>query len=104
MIPVAMTRAKYPGKRSAAVLRTTFLSGAELVIEWTRLFFAPLAVEFKPDSRIATLFGKNPVAPDQGRVVAYVLAVAAIQDRAPMILVVFFEPGNLPFHLCSLQR
>ena len=51
VIPVAITRAKYPGNRSAAARKTTFpWLVLELVIGWVGFFVAAFAIEFKTDA------------------------------------------------------
>ncbi len=51
IIPVAITRAKYPGNRSAAARKTTFRwLVLELLIKCVGFFVATLAIEFKTDA------------------------------------------------------
>jgi hypothetical protein len=51
IIPVAITKAKYPGNRSSAVRKTTFRRLVlELLIEWVGFFVAAFAFEFKTEA------------------------------------------------------
>ena len=55
IIPVAITRAKYPGNKSAAARKTAFRwLVLELLIKWigecVGFFVATLAIEFKTDA------------------------------------------------------
>src|SRR5215212_3117039 len=64
MMPVAITNAKYPGKRSAAARKTKLV--LELVINCARLVVAMLAVKFNTKTRRATCLRENPVTRSQG--------------------------------------
>src|SRR5215216_6302049 len=98
MIPVAITKAKYPGNRSAAACKMKFLRFGGLVIEGVRFFVTPFAVKFDPDPRIATVRGENPVTRGHRRIVAHVLPVTTLQNRAPVVFFVFFKAGDLLLH------
>jgi hypothetical protein len=64
-------------------------------------FVATLAIEFKTDARGAALLRQNPGPGGHWRIMSYVLAMFAFQNRTPMILVVFVEAGDLLFHCLS---
>ena len=96
MIPVAITRAKYPGNRSATARERRF-GGLELFIRG-RFFIASLAVELQTNVCGTTFSGHDPRAIGHWWIVADVLSMAAGQDGAPMILVVLIEACDLLFH------
>jgi hypothetical protein len=98
MIPVAITNAKYPGNRSAAACKMKFLRCGGLGIERVRFFVTPFALEFKPDSRIATFGRENPMTCSYRRIVTHVLAVTTLENRAPVVFFVFFKAGDLLLH------
>ena len=98
MIPVAITRAKYPGKRSAAARKRKLVSGFELLINCIRFVVATLAVKLNTKTRSATCLGENPVSRSQRRIVPDVLAVTAGENHTPVVFVVFIKARNLLFH------
>ena len=99
IIPVAITRAKYPGNRSSAVRKKTFRwLIVELFIEGFGFFVASLAIKFKADARGAAFLRQNPSAGSQRRIVSQVLAVPTFQDCAPMIFVISVKTCDLLLH------
>jgi hypothetical protein len=71
-----------------------------LTTDYCLLFFfiTPLAVEFEAEAGGAALFGEHPLAPDERRVVADVLRVAAVEDGPPVALVVEVVSDDAPPH------
>jgi len=97
MIPVAITRAKYPGKRFAAVRESAFCL-VSIISDFSRFFVAPLAIQFETETSGAALVSQNPIASGHGRIVPQVLSMPARENGAPMLLVVFIEIYDLLFH------
>jgi hypothetical protein len=61
-------------------------------------FFAALAIKFKTETRRATFLRKYPGPGGEWRIVSDMLAMPAIQDCTPVILIVFFKARDLLFH------
>src|SRR5689334_10318456 len=91
MIPVAITSAKYPGKRSAAARRMKL----DLFIGF---FLATLTLELDTETRGASLAGEYPLARSHRRIVPDVLPVPAFENRAPVIFVVLIKADDLLLH------
>ena len=102
MIPVAITRAKYPGNRFAAVRESELCLIASTISDFrSRFFVAALAVQFESEARGAALLRQNPRAIGHGRIVSQVLSMPARQHGAPMLLVVLIEIYDLLLHRSS---
>src|SRR5215213_409225 len=102
MIPVAITRAKYPGNRFAAVRESAFCLIASTIGDFrSRFFVAAFTVQFEAEARGAALLSQNPRAIGHGRNVSQVLSMPARQYGAPMLLVVLIEIYDLLLHRSS---
>ena len=101
MIPVAITSAKYPGKRSADARRMKL--GWELLIDGVRFFVATLTLELETETRSASFIGEDPLARSQRRIVPDVLAMAAFENGTPVVFVIFVKVNDLLLHwsVCS---
>ena len=60
--------------------------------------FAANAVQLEADPRGTTFRRQHPRPRYQWRLMADVLAVAALEDRAPVALVILFEAGDALLH------
>ena len=70
-------------------------------MECVAFFVAAPAIEFKTDTRIASVLGENPIACSQRWIVAYVLPVTTLQDGSPVVFVVFVKTYDLLLHFRS---
>ena len=61
-------------------------------------FVAALAIKFKTETRRATFFRKYPEPGGERRIVSDMLAMPAIQNCTPVVLVVFLKARDLLFH------
>lgn len=57
-----------------------------------------LAVEFKTYARGTALFGQDPGARDERRIVTHMLAVTALQIGAPVAVLILMKACNPAFH------
>ena len=62
------------------------------------------AVERESEPRVAAVFGSDPLACRERRIVSHVSAMAAIENCAPMILVVQFIAGDYAMHFLLACR
>lgn len=62
------------------------------------LFITTFAVQRKTNPRRAAFLCKYPFSRCQWRIVSHMLTMAAIQNRAPMVLVVLIEPDDYALH------
>lgn len=67
-------------------------------ISWLALT-AFKAVQFLSDPRVAAFPRERPLADRKGRIMSYVLVMAAFELRAPVLFGVVIETDDLPFHL-----
>jgi len=62
-------------------------------------FVAAFAVERETKARRAARLGQHPLTRTERRVVTHMLAMTAVENRAPMILIVKFKAGDDALHL-----
>src|ERR687884_428414 len=91
--------------RRGRILVNTALTARRLLLDACRLllFVTLFAVEFEAEAGGAALFGEHPFARDERRVVAHVLRVAAVEQGAPVALVVAVVADDAPPHLASIS-
>ena len=67
-------------------------------------FVAAFAVEFDTHPRLASFLRQDPMARGHWWIVPHVLAMTAIQDCAPVILIVCLEAGDSTKHFLNKWR
>src|SRR2546423_2696893 len=103
IIPVAITKAKYPGNRSAAARKKPprCLCVGSIIQSggfFSGFFIAAFAIEFESKTRGATFCAEHPGTRGKRWIVPHMLPVTAIQDCAPVALVVLIKVCDRALH------